>query len=207
MRLRALHRTSALMVTAFACVHIVNHLTALFGVASHLAFMDSARAVYRQPIVEGILLLCVAFQVVSGLCLIARRWKQLRGLIAWLQAIAGAYLSLFLSAHVGAILFGRTVLDLDTNFYFAAAGLHVPPYPFFFAPYYFLALLALFTHLGSAAYRRMHAKARATGMLAMVFAVLIGSVVSLLVVLSLAGTLQPFEVPEEYKAIYMRKDG
>jgi succinate dehydrogenase/fumarate reductase cytochrome b subunit len=207
MRLRALHRTSAVLVAAFACLHIANHLSALSGVASHIAFMEATRAVYRQRTVEDVLLLCVAFQVVSGLRLIASGWTQRHGMIAWLQAIAGAYLAFFLLVHVGAILFGRSVLNLDTNFYFAAAGFNVPPYQYFFAPYYFLAVLALFTHLGCAAYWRLHAAARAIGVLAMVLAMLVGSIVSLLIVLSLAGMLQPVEVPAKYKATYMRKDG
>lgn len=37
--------------------------------------------------------------------------------------------------------------SVDTNFYFAAAGFHVPPNQLLFGPYYFLAVLALFTHL------------------------------------------------------------
>lgn len=74
-------------------------------------------------------------QAASGSWLLARRWKQRRGKVAWLQALSGAYLAFFLMVHVGAVLFGRTVLKLDTNFYYAAAGLYVPPFQFFFAPY------------------------------------------------------------------------
>lgn len=152
MKLRTLHKASAILIAAFACLHIANHLASLAGIPWHIAFMEVARKLYRQPIVEFPLLLCVAFQVASGLWFVTHGWKQRQGRVAWLQAISGALLAFFLLVHVGAVLYGRTVLNLDTNFYFAAAGFHVPPNQFFFGPYYFLGVFALFTHLGSAAY-------------------------------------------------------
>ncbi len=200
MTLRTLHRTSAILITAFAIVHLANHLASLSSVASHITFMEVARGIYRQPAIEVLLLFCVAIQVVSGLRLVVSAWTQRRGRIAWLQAIAGAYLGFFLLAHVSAILFGRTVFNLDTNFYFAAAGFHVHPYQFFFAPYYFFAVLALFTHLGCALY--WQAKSNVARKLAITLPILLGSVIALLIVLSLAGSLKPVEVPEKYKAIY-----
>ena len=206
MNLRKLHRTSAIVVALFACLHIANHLTALAGVASHIAVMDAARIVYRQRVVEVLLLLCVSFQVFSGLWLVVRGWKQRHGFVPWLKAIAGAYLAFFLLIHVGAVLYGRAVLDLDTNFYFAAAGFHVPPNQFFFAPYYFLAVVALFTHLGCAAYWQFQAQPRIARILSIVFPAGVGGVVSLLIVLCLAGILQPVNVPIKYKATYAPQD-
>ena len=113
----------------------------------------------------------------------------------------------FLLLHVGAVLYGRTVLNLDTNFYFAAAGFHVPPNQFFFAPYYFLAVLALFTHLGCAAYWHLQASPPRTRAVAIALPMVVGGAISLLLVLSLAGKLQPVEVPAKYKATYARQDG
>lgn len=202
MTVRTLHRTSAIVVLVFACLHIANHLAALAGVASHIAFMDVARTAYRQRLVEVFLLFCVLFQVFSGLWLVVRGWKQRRGLVAWLQAATGAYIALFLLVHVSAILYGRAVLNLDTNFYFAAAGFHVPPNQFFFAPYYFLAVLALFTHLGCAAYWRVQAQPRLQRFLVIALPASVGGVISLLIVLCLAGVLRPVEIPPEYKAAY-----
>ncbi len=122
-----------MVVVAFACVHIANHLAALVGVSSHIESMEAARSVYRLRAVETLLLLCVAFQVISGLWLVVAGWKQRHGLVSWVQAITGAYLAFFLLVHVSAVLHGRAILHLDTNFYFAAAGFHVPPNQFFFA--------------------------------------------------------------------------
>jgi succinate dehydrogenase/fumarate reductase cytochrome b subunit len=207
MTLRTLHRTSAIVIATFACLHIANHLASLAGIPTHIAFMEAARSVYRQPMVETFLLACVAFQVASGLWFVVRGWKQRQGGIAWLQVISGALLAFFLLVHVGAVLYGRNALNLDTNFYFAAAGFHVPPNQFFFAPYYFLAVLALFTHLGCAAYWNLQAASARVRTLAVTLPMVVGGIVSMLIVLSLAGKLQPVDVPAKYKATYIRYGG
>lgn len=205
MNVRSLHRTSAILLVAFACMHIANHLASLWGVPSHIAFMEAARRVYRQFAIETVLLLCVAFQVGSGLWFVIRGWKQRHGALPWLQAASGAYLALFFLIHVGAVLYGRSMLHLDTNFYFAAAGFHVPPNQFFFAPYYFLAVFALFTHLACAAYWQLSAASPKTRTIVVAVGMMIGSVVSLLIVLSLAGVFQPVEIPAKYKVTYARQ--
>lgn len=202
MTLRTLHRTSAILIVVFAFLHIANHLVGLGGVAAHIAFMDTARLVYRNLAVEIVLLLCVAFQVGSGLTLALRGWRQRRGFLPWLQALSGAYLSFFLLVHVSAILSGRALLNLDTNFYFAAAGFHVPPYPFLFVPYYFLAVVALFTHLGCAVYWQVQNRSSLVRALVVAVPAGVGGVLALLIVLLLAGKLQPVEVPAQYKATY-----
>jgi hypothetical protein len=200
--LRKLHHFSALVIAVYACIHITNHLVGLSGVDSHIEFMRKARLVYRQPAVEALLLLSVAFQICSGLALVVRGWKRRRSFISWLQAGSGIYLVLFFFNHVGAVLYGRNTLHLDTNFYYAAAGFYVPPLQFYFAPYYFLAVVALFTHLGCALYWRLQSSSRAAHMLAVALPVSIGSIISLLIVLSLAGVFYPVNVPPEYKASF-----
>lgn len=202
MTLRTLHGFSALLLVAYAAVHIANHLVGLAGIEAHIAFMRDFRSVYRIPVVEAMLLAAVAFQVYSGLTFVVRGWKQRQGLVPWLQAGSGAYLAFFFLNHVGAVLFGRTVLDLDTNFYFAAAGFHVPPFQYFFAPYYFLAVLALFTHLGCALYWQLQAKPRFARGVAVALPVVVGLAVSSLIVLNLAGVFYRVDIPPEYKATF-----
>lgn len=196
--LRELHRFSALIIATYACLHIANHLAGLGGVELHIEFMRMIRLVYRQPAVEALLLASVAFQICSGLALVIQGWKQRRGFIPWLQAVSGIYLVLFFFNHVMAVLYGRNTLHLDTNFYYAAAGFHVPPLQFYFAPYYFFAVVALFTHLGCALYLRLESSSRATRLLAVALPASIGCLISLLVVLSLAGAFYPVNVPPEY---------
>lgn len=195
---RILHRSCAVVVAAFVLVHLANHVAVLAGIGAHLRFMDAARLLYREPAVEAVLLLCVVVQAGSGLWLIRSGWPRRRGWIAWLQAGSGAYLALFLPVHLGATLFARGVLELDTNVHFAAAGLQVWPYQLFFLPYYFLALLAVFAHLGCALARRVGPVPRARA-LAAGLPLLPGAVVSGLVLAALMGKLYPYEAPQVYK--------
>jgi succinate dehydrogenase/fumarate reductase cytochrome b subunit len=205
MQLRSLHRASAFVLIAYAALHIGNHLVALQSVEAHIAVMNKLRVVYQQPIVETLLLFCVFFQAGSGLRLLVRGRVARAGRVARLQALSGTYLAFFLVVHVGAVLYGRLALGLDTNFYFAAAGFHVQPYEWFFAPYYTLAVFSLFAHLGCALYWRFHEgePRRAKTLLGSSLAA--GSVVCLAISLSLAGKFQPVNVPDAYKSIYDAK--
>lgn len=196
------HRLTAGLLVAFVAVHLVNHLVGLSGAEAHIAFMHSLRVIYRHPLAETVLLLAVVGQMLSGFGLVARRWKQRRGVVAALQAVSGLYLAVFLLNHVGAVLVARSVLRLDTNFYFAAAGFHVWPFQFFFAPYYTLGVLAVFTHLGCALYWRLSGSSRSTRSLALALPVGVGLVVALLIVCCLAGMLGPVEIPDAYKAMF-----
>lgn len=44
---------SALLVAAFAMIHLANHLVGLTSVEAHMAFMQAFRQLYRLPFVEG----------------------------------------------------------------------------------------------------------------------------------------------------------
>lgn len=196
--LRAYHRTSAFVLAAFLLTHIANHLVGIHGQADHVAFMASLRPVYRYPVVEPVLLALFAWQVVSGLTLVARGWRERRGAVAWIQAASGLYLAVFLVIHVNSVLAGRA-LGLDTDFRFAAAGFHVSGWPWYFAPYYFTAVLAVFMHLGCALYWNLPAPSGRSVMVAVSTA---GAVAALLIVLSLAGAFYPVDVPPRYLATY-----
>ncbi|KQQ86840.1 hypothetical protein [Massilia sp. Leaf139] len=196
---RTLHRRCAIVVTLFVLLHVVNHAAAIGGIGAHLRFMEAARAVYRQPLLEALLLLCVMGQAGSGLWLLHAGWRGRPGWLAWLQALSGAYLALFLLIHVTAVLAGRAVLDLDTNVHFAAAGLQVWPYQLFFVPYYFLALAAVFAHLGCALARRAAPPGRA---LIVALPLGMGVLLASLVLAALMGGLAPYEVPQAYKETY-----
>jgi succinate dehydrogenase/fumarate reductase cytochrome b subunit len=189
---RRLHRGGGALLAAFVAVHVANHLAALAGVDAHVRFMDAARRVYRQPVVEVVLLLCVVLQAASGLRMLWAGRQRRRGVLAWLQAGSGAYIALFLAIHVGAVLAGRAG-GLDTNFYFAAAGLHVWPFALFFVPYYFLAVAALFVHLGCALRR---GRAVVAGFSAG------GIVVAGVIVATLAGMVVPVAIPARYLATF-----
>ena len=192
------------MIAVFVAIHVANHLVALAGVPAHLAFMRGARLAYRNHLVEPMLLAAVSVQLMSGLTLVASGWRERRGFVPWLQAWCGLYLVFFLVIHVSAVLYGRAALHLDTNFYYAAAGFHVPPFAWFFAPYYFLAVVALFTHLGCALSWRVADRHRE---LAVGGSFALGAALSMLIVLALAGVLTTVDIPDRYKATYRGADG
>lgn len=197
--LRALHRGSALVLGGFVLAHLAGHVVGVVsGLAMHQAVLDALRAIYRQPVLEGLLLGCALFQGGSGLVLLWRGRGQRSGRVAWLQALSGGYLAFFLLVHVGVVIWGRTE-GLDTNFYFAAAGLHVPPWPWFFAPYYFLAVLAFWGHVGCAVYWNVPVRYR-TGALCGMLA--IGMVMAGVLVVWLAGGVVTVEIPARYLASY-----
>jgi hypothetical protein len=186
---RRLHRAAGGVLGVFVAVHVANHLAALAGVGAHERFMEHARAVYRQPVVEAVLLACAVLQAATGLRMLWTGRQRRRGTLAWLQAASGAYIALFLAIHVGAVLAGRIVGGLDTNFYFAAAGLHVWPFVLFFVPYYFLAVAAVFVHVGCAL--------RRGGIVVAGFAAA-GVVVAGVIVATLMGMTTPVEIPAKY---------
>lgn len=184
--LRTLHRASAMALALFLGAHVLGHLAGLAGAAAHQAVLEALRSIYRQPVVEGLLLAGVLFQAGSGLALLWRGWRQRKGVVAWAQALSGAYLSLFLMIHVAAVLAARQQ-GVDTNLQFAAAGMHTPPWQWFFGPYYFLAVLALCTHVGCALYWNLP---RSQGYPALAAALVVGLVLAATLVVMLAGGLQ-----------------
>lgn len=200
--LRVAHRTSGVVLLTFAALHMANHLIGLQGQADHIAFMAAIRPVYRNPVVEPILLTLIMVQVLSGITLVIRGWRGRTGIVAWLQAISGLYLSAFLLNHVASILYGRIVLALDTDFRFAAAGFHVAGFYWFFAPYYLLAIAGLFTHLGCAAYWLTHGRSRwlSVGLLAAFCGT--GIVFGLFLIAGLSGLLYAVDIPTAYLRTY-----
>lgn len=199
--LRRLHRASALVIGLYALAHLANHVMAVDSVARHIAFMDKVRLVTRVPALEALLLACVLFQAVSGLVLVARRRGQRRALFDRLQAMSGLYLAFFLLVHVSSVLAGRILQGVDTNFHFAAAGLHVAPFQLFFFPYYGLAVLAFGVHLAAAfhylARGRIGGLARTRIAGAGIAAALL---LSGLILAAFGGMLHPVAIAEPYRA-------
>jgi hypothetical protein len=187
----------------FVLVHIGNHVVALDGPAAHIRAMEWLRTVYRAPILEAVLLASVIGQALSGTRLLwnGAAWRR-RG-VGRVQVVSGAYLALFILIHLSAIAWGRLVSGLDTNFYFAAAGLNIAPFPVFFVPYYFLAVVALFAHLACALHRLLRGRLTLSQLDAIVLLGLgTGIIVGLLIIASFCGFLRPFPIPAAYLATF-----
>lgn len=200
-RLRTLHLASAMLIGVFLLMHLANHIIGLSGQSKHMETMLALRTIYRNPLFELPLLALIAWQVGSGLTMAIRGWKERSGLIGWAQALSGAYLAFFLLNHVGAVMAGRVVFGLDTDFRFAAAGFHVAGWPFFFAPYYFLAVFSLFVHLACAAHWNLSEGGRGRTVVPLLLTAA-GAALGLAFVLMMAGVLYPVDIPESYRATY-----
>lgn len=100
------------------------------------------------------------------------------------------------------MLAGRFAFGLDTDFRFAAAGFHVPAWPWFFWPYYTLAVFALFTHIGCAIYWNTVDRNIRVARYTLGTMLVIGAVLGLLIASALAGQLYAVDIPARYKAIF-----
>jgi succinate dehydrogenase/fumarate reductase cytochrome b subunit len=152
-----LHRTTAMALLIFVVAHLANHPFALDSLAAHKAVQDALRVVYRNSIVEPLLIAALVGQALSGVAL-AWRGRHRQGFLNHVQAASGLFIAVFLCSHVMATLVsGRALGHIETNFIFAAGGpgglLHSPG-AVMLIPYYFLAPVAFFTHAGGAL-RRM----------------------------------------------------
>jgi succinate dehydrogenase/fumarate reductase cytochrome b subunit len=178
---RRLHRLNALVLGVFLALHLSNHLAGLAGQESHQTVQETFRLIYRNPVVESLLIAFLAAQIGLGLAL---AWGRKR---LTLQSVAGLYLAFFLSIHLGAVFAARWQ-GIPTDLAFAAAGMHAPlPWPVIFALYYGLAIIALGVHLSAALARRRPYAAK--------IVMAGGIVIAGLIVSLLAGWITPLTIP------------
>lgn len=146
------HRLSGIAIAGFLLLHLINHLFALGGPSIHVAVMKLFRYVYRFPPVEIILLIFVAFQIISGVMLVFKKGFLKQPIYVVLQVVSGLYLSFFMIYHVRAVMLGRYKWNIETDFYFAAGVANRYPEKLFFIPYYTLSLVCVFTHIACVHY-------------------------------------------------------
>ncbi|MGE5331113.1 MAG: hypothetical protein ACM3Q3_05035, partial [Nitrospirota bacterium] len=75
----------------------------------------------------------------------------------------------------------------------------VPPWQWFFAPYYFLAVLAFWAHVGCAAYWNVPTRYRTRALCGMLA---VGVAMAGVLVAWLAGAVMAVEIPARYLASY-----
>ncbi len=149
MGIRKIHYLSGLTISIFVGLHIFNHAWSIFGADSHIELMKTLRIFYRNIFIEPIIMLSAFVQIISGLNLFKSSRKTAISNFDKLHIWTGLYLAVFFIIHLSAVLGGRLLLHLDTNFYFGVAGLNSFPFNLFFIPYYALAILSFFGHVAS----------------------------------------------------------
>ena len=121
--LRVVHGAAAALIVLFIAFHLTNHLSGLIGPDMHAAIMKAGRRVYRQPLVEGLLVGLLLFQIATGLAL-ARRWSRLPGDgFRVLQIGSGLYIASFIVTHLNSALIGaRAVRHVETDWAWASGA-------------------------------------------------------------------------------------
>jgi hypothetical protein len=114
-RLAVAHGVSALAILLlFVGPHIGNHLAGLWSGSVHTAIMNAARRVYRDDIVQPILLALIGFQILSGIVLVQSKMRMPSDVFGTVQTMCGAYIGVYFLAHMTAV-FAARYADIDTN--------------------------------------------------------------------------------------------
>lgn len=164
--------------------------------------MDNLRILYRNLFVETILLTAVLVQIVSGLKLFRESRKTAVTFFEKLHIWTGLYLAFFFVFHLSAVLGGRLVLGLDTNFYFGVAGLNTFPFNLFFVPYYGCAILSFFGHIAAIHHKKMKKNVFGLTPMEQVKAILVlGLVLTVVIFYGLTNGFQGVVVPPTYNVL------
>jgi hypothetical protein len=114
-RLALAHGISAIAILLlFVGPHIVNHVTGFWNGPVHIAVMSAARRVYRDDIVQPLLLALIGFQILSGIALVRRRMRMPNDFLGTVQTMAGVYVGVYFLAHMTAV-FAARYAGTDTN--------------------------------------------------------------------------------------------
>jgi hypothetical protein len=202
MNMRTLHYASGIVLSLFIGMHLCNHAWAILGIEQHISLMENLRLVYRNIFVEVVLLAAVVLQVVSGITLVRKRKGTPKlGWDRW-HIGSGLYLAFFMLFHTSAVVIGRWVLHLDTNFYFGAAGINAFPTCLFFVPYYILAIMAFFTHFAAIHRKKMERTILGISPSGQSMGILIlGGIVTFLVFWGMTQWFQGVDVPAAYEIL------
>ena len=205
MTIKKLHYLSGLTITVFIGLHLFNHVCSIFGADKHIEIMNSLRHFYRNIFVETILLVAVLVQIVSGLKLFQANKKTAISNFDKLHIWSGLYLAIFFIIHLSAVLGGRFVLHLDTNFYFGVAGLNSFPLNLFFIPYYGLAIFAFFGHIAAIHNRKMNRSILGLPPIGQAKAILVfGICLTILIFYGLTNHFEGVEIPKEYNILILK---
>jgi succinate dehydrogenase/fumarate reductase cytochrome b subunit len=193
---RKLHRITGGVIALFLFTHLAVHLFALAGPEAHNAALKSVQWIYRNPVIEPLLIAALLFQIGLGIRLALRRWRE-PGKNGWakLQLASGFYLAYFIFNHTGAALYTRYGAGLDTDFWWVSGPLQHPKMAWWFYPYYALAVLSVGVHLGAILHFNGKEKAARIASWSAVPVVLAYWA-------SFGGWLYPLEIHPEYRAYY-----
>ena len=114
-RLALAHGVSAsAILLLFIGPHIVNHAAGFWNGPVHIAIMNVVRRVYRDDIVQPVLLALIGFQILSGTALVQRRMRMPSDFLGTVQTMSAVFVGVYLLAHMTAV-FATRHAGTDTN--------------------------------------------------------------------------------------------
>jgi hypothetical protein len=94
--------------------HIVNHAAGFWNGPVHIAIMNVVRRVYRDDIVQPVLLALIGFQILSGTALVRRRMRMPSDFLGTVQTMSAVFVGVYFLAHMTAVFAARHA-GTDTN--------------------------------------------------------------------------------------------
>jgi hypothetical protein len=106
--LARVHGVSAsAILLLFVGPHIANHLAGFWNGPVHIEIMNAVRRVYRDDIVQPMLLTLIGFQILTGTVLVRRRMRMPSDFLGTIQTMSGVYVGVYFLAHVTAVFAAR----------------------------------------------------------------------------------------------------
>ena len=154
--LRVAHGVSALaLVMIFLALHIANHLMFPAGEGSYDAVMKVFRHVYRNDLLQPLVVALFLFQVGTGLFFVWRLTAAPSDRFRTFQIASGVYLAFYVLGHMDSVfIFARTYLGIDTGWGFATGaptGIVKDPWNIRLLPHYWLGAFFVLAHLAAGA--------------------------------------------------------
>ena len=156
-KFRRIHGYSAMLIALFALAHISNHSLGIISLPTHAAVLHVLRLVYRQQVMETVVVLAVLVQSSTGLVMVWKSYLRSGTPVRNMQILSGLFLALFFFSHLSAVYHTRQ-RGIDTDFAWAVsgqAGLLGVKGSAALVPLYTLSVLMIFTHLASQMRRRL----------------------------------------------------
>jgi hypothetical protein len=192
--LRVAHGVSALaLVMIFLTLHIANHLTFPAGEGTYNAVMKVFRHVYRNDILQPLVVALFLFQIGTGLFFVWRLTAAPSDRFRTFQIASGVYLAFYVLGHMDSVfIFARTYLGIDTGWGFATGaptGLVKDPWNIRLVPHYGLAAFFVLAHLaaGARAVMMAHGVSRAFADRFMVGGSVVAGLVATVIMLGMCG--------------------
>lgn len=201
MTAKTAHRALSILLCLFVPMHLLGHLAGLGGQDAFDRVQALLRPLYRNPVVEPLLIVALLAQAVLGLWLIWQRgrkgWRP--GLMRW-QSLSGLIVALFVLQHIPAMLAARHLAGLDTTYWWPASVASTLPFALYFWPYYLLGVAGFCLHLGIGFGMALRRRGRAT---AAAWAIRGGAVLGLAlgigILAGISGILHPVTLPAEWQ--------